>query len=69
MGFGLKVKRVPAGERQRRVQEALSLVQLPNLAVVDPPSFGWAAAAGGFASSSVNEPAVLLLDEPLARWI
>ncbi|MCB0257924.1 MAG: ATP-binding cassette domain-containing protein, partial [Anaerolineae bacterium] len=31
VGFGLKVKRVPAAERARRVTEALALVRLPGL--------------------------------------
>jgi spermidine/putrescine transport system ATP-binding protein len=66
VGFGLKVKRVPAGERKRRVQEALALVQLPNLGSRRPSQLsGGQQQRVALARALVNEPAVLLLDEPL----
>ena len=66
VGFGLKVKRVPAGERQRRVTEALELVQLPGLGSRRPSQLsGGQQQRVALARALVNEPAVLLLDEPL----
>jgi spermidine/putrescine transport system ATP-binding protein len=53
VAFGLKVKRVRAGERDTRVAEAIESMQLAGLERV------------ALARALVNRPAALLLDEPL----
>ncbi|MCB0017212.1 MAG: ABC transporter ATP-binding protein [Anaerolineales bacterium] len=66
VGFGLKVKRVPAAERARRVTEALALVRLPGLEGRRATQLsGGQQQRVALARALVNEPAVLLLDEPL----
>jgi putative spermidine/putrescine transport system ATP-binding protein len=66
VAYGLTVKKVPRGERERRVGEMLELVRLPGVAGRRP-----AALSGGqrqrvaLARALVNRPRVLLLDEPL----
>ncbi len=66
VGFGLTVKRVPKAERERRVMEALELVQLPDLANRKPSQLsGGQQQRVALARALVNRPTVLLLDEPL----
>jgi len=66
VAYSLMVRKVPAGERRRRAEEALDLVRLAGLGGRKP-----AALSGGqrqrvaLARALINHPSVLLLDEPL----
>ncbi len=66
VGYGLKVKRVPRRDRDRRVDGALALVQLEGLAGRKPRELsGGQRQRVALARALINEPSVLLLDEPL----
>jgi spermidine/putrescine transport system ATP-binding protein len=64
--FGLRMARVPAREAHVRAEEALELVQLPNVSRRRPNQLsGGQRQRVALARALVNRPAVLLLDEPL----
>ena len=64
--FGLAVKGVPGSERQERAREAIRLVKLEGLESRKPGHLsGGQQQRVALARALVNEPAVLLLDEPL----
>ncbi len=66
IAFGLTMKRLPKDEIGRRTQKALSLVQLPDLGERKPRQLsGGQQQRVALARALVNEPKVLLLDEPL----
>jgi spermidine/putrescine transport system ATP-binding protein len=64
--YGLKMRGVPGGQRASRVDEALEMVQLTQLAGRAPRQLsGGQQQRVALARALVNRPRVLLLDEPL----
>ena len=66
VGFGLRVRKLPAEDIRRRVGEALELVHLSHLADQHPRQMsGGQQQRVALARAVVIRPAILLLDEPL----
>ena len=66
VGYGLRVRRVVKADRERRVADALQLVQLGDVGGRRPGALsGGQRQRVALARALVNRPRVLLLDEPL----
>lgn len=67
VSFGLEMKKLSKGETQKRVDEALEMVRLPNMGQRKPRQLsGGQQQRVALARALVNRPDVLLLDEPLS---
>ncbi|EEU15543.1 LOW QUALITY PROTEIN: spermidine/putrescine ABC transporter ATP-binding subunit, partial [Enterococcus faecalis ATCC 4200] len=67
VAFGLKIKKLSKAEIEKKVKEALRLVQLPGYETHEISEMsGGQRQRVAIARAIVNEPKVLLLDEPLS---
>ena len=66
IGYGLRMKKVPKAEIKERVGKMLDLVHLPDVGARKPAQLsGGQKQRVALARALVNEPKILLLDEPL----
>ncbi len=68
LAFGLKLRKVPKAEIERRVKEAAETIQLSNLLDRKPKELsGGQRQRVALGRAIVREPAVFLMDEPLSN--
>jgi putative spermidine/putrescine transport system ATP-binding protein len=64
--YGLRIRKIPKGQRRERVEDALAMVQLTGFGARKPSQLsGGQRQRVALARAIVNRPQVLLLDEPL----